>query len=54
MGCAVNGPGEAKGADVALCGGEGGFLLFVRGELVEKVREDEAVRKVVERVVSLQ
>ena len=54
MGCAVNGPGEAKGADVALCGGEGEFLLFVRGELVEKVRADEAVRKVVERVVSFQ
>ena len=54
MGCSVNGPGEAKGVDVALCGGEGEFLLFVRGELVEKVREDEAVRKVVERVVSLQ
>ena len=54
MGCSVNGPGEAKGVDVALCGGEGEFLLFVRGELVEQVREDEAVRKVVERVVSLQ
>ena len=54
MGCSVNGPGEAKGVDVALCGGEGEFLLFVRGELVERVREDAAVRKVVERVVSLQ
>ena len=54
MGCAVNGPGEAKGADVALCGGDGEFLLYVRGRLVEKVREDEAVRKVVEHVVSVQ
>ena len=53
MGCAVNGPGEAKGADIALCGGDGEFLLYVKGELVEKVREEEAVRKVVERVVSL-
>ena len=54
MGCAVNGPGEAKGADIALCGGEGEFLLYVRGRLVEKVSEDEAVRKVVEHVVSCQ
>ena len=53
MGCAVNGPGEAKGADVALCGGEGEFLLFVKGEQVCKVSEEDAVRKVVEHVVSL-
>ena len=54
MGCAVNGPGEAKGADVALCGGNGEFLLFVRGEQVCKVSEEDAVGKVVEHVVSLQ
>ena len=53
MGCAVNGPGEAKGADIALCGGNGEFLLYVGGELVEKVSEDEAVGKVVEHVVSM-
>ena len=53
MGCAVNGPGEAKGADLALCGGAGEFVLYVRGEPVERVSEDEAVRKVVEHVVSL-
>ena len=53
MGCAVNGPGEAKGADVTLCGGDGEFLLYVRGELVGKVSEDDAMRKVVEHVVSL-
>ena len=54
MGCAVNGPGEAKGADVALCGGNGEFLLFVRGKQVGKVKEEDAVGKVVEHVVSLQ
>ena len=53
MGCAVNGPGEARGADVALCGGDGEFLLFVRGKQVCKLSEDEAVGKVVEHVVSL-
>jgi len=54
MGCAVNGPGEAKGSDVALCGGNGEFLLFARGEQVCKVCEEDAVGKVIEYVVSLQ
>ena len=47
MGCAVNGPGEAKGADIALCGGKGEFLLFVHGECVRKVPESAAVEAVV-------
>lgn len=54
MGCAVNGPGEAKGADIALCGGDGEFLLYVKGESVCKVKEEEAVGKVIEYAISLQ
>lgn len=50
MGCAVNGPGEAKGADIALCGGNGEFILYVKGEQVCKVRECDAVGKVLEYV----
>ena len=53
MGCVVNGPGEAAGADVALCGGDGEFLLYVRGKLVGKVAESEAAGKVVEHALSL-
>ncbi len=53
MGCVVNGPGEARGADVALCGGDGEFSLYVRGRFAAKVKEEEAVRKVIEHVVSL-
>ena len=53
MGCVVNGPGEAKGADIALCGGDGEFLLYVRGKLVSRVSEEEAVKEVVGHVVSL-
>ena len=48
MGCAVNGPGEAQGADIALCGGVGEFVLYVKGVPVGKVSEAEAVGKVVE------
>jgi (E)-4-hydroxy-3-methylbut-2-enyl-diphosphate synthase len=54
MGCAVNGPGEAKGADVALCGGDGEFLIYVRGKQMCKVPQNQAVGKVLEYVVSLQ
>jgi (E)-4-hydroxy-3-methylbut-2-enyl-diphosphate synthase len=46
MGCAVNGPGEAKDADVALCGGDGEFLLYVHGKPVRKVTPSEAVAAV--------
>ena len=46
MGCAVNGPGEAKNADVALCGGNGEFLLYVHGKPVRKVPPSEAVSAV--------
>ncbi len=53
MGCAVNGPGEAKDADIALCGGNGEFLLYVKGEAVGKVSENEAVGKVIEYAISL-
>ena len=53
MGCVVNGPGEAKGADVALCGGDGEFILFVHGRQVCKVKEEEAVERVVEHVMAL-
>ncbi len=40
MGCAVNGPGEARRADVGLAGGDGEGVLFRHGEIVKKVPED--------------
>ncbi|MCR5272192.1 MAG: flavodoxin-dependent (E)-4-hydroxy-3-methylbut-2-enyl-diphosphate synthase [Lachnospiraceae bacterium] len=41
MGCAVNGPGEAKEADIGIAGGKGEGLLIKKGEIVKKVPEDE-------------
>jgi (E)-4-hydroxy-3-methylbut-2-enyl-diphosphate synthase len=41
MGCTVNGPGEAKTADVGIAGGKGEGLLFFKGEIVRKVKESE-------------
>lgn len=43
MGCAVNGPGEAREADFGIMGGEGGGQIFVRGKVVKKVPEDRLV-----------
>lgn len=41
MGCAVNGPGEAKEADIGIAGGVGEGLLIRKGEIVKKVKEEE-------------
>lgn len=41
MGCAVNGPGEAKEADIGVAGGRGEGLIFQKGKIVKKVPEDQ-------------
>ena len=43
MGCAVNGPGEAKEADIGVAGGHGEGLIIKKGEIIRKVSEDEIV-----------
>ena len=53
MGCVVNGPGEAKAADIALCGGDGVFLVYEGGRLVETVPEDKAADAVAGRVTGM-
>lgn len=50
MGCVVNGPGEAKEADVGICGGKRHWLLFRKGEVVRKLRAEEAVEALVREV----
>ena len=41
MGCVVNGPGEAKEADIGIAGGKGVGLLIKKGEIIKKVPEDQ-------------
>lgn len=41
MGCAVNGPGEAREADIGIAGGDGCGLIFKKGEIIKKVSQDE-------------
>ena len=45
MGCAVNGPGEAREADIGIAGGEGEGLIFKKGEILRKVPEDELLKE---------
>ena len=43
MGCAVNGPGEARDADIGIAGGNGEGLLFKKGEIVRKIPQDDII-----------
>ena len=44
MGCAVNGPGEAREADIGIAGGDGCAILFRKGEILRKIPENEVVK----------
>ncbi len=50
MGCAVNGPGEAREADIGIAGGVGEGLLFSHGEIIEKLPEDKIIDVLIERI----
>ena len=53
MGCVVNGPGEAREADVGVAGGKGEAVLFRKGQLIRKIREDEIVPVLKEEILRL-
>jgi (E)-4-hydroxy-3-methylbut-2-enyl-diphosphate synthase len=53
MGCPVNGPGEAREADVGIAGGKGKAILFVRGKVKAKLGPDEALDALMEEVKRL-
>lgn len=53
MGCAVNGPGEAREADIGIAGGNGEALLFKRGEIIRKVPENAVIDTLIEEIKSM-
>ena len=53
MGCVVNGPGEAREADIGIAGGDGWGMIFERGEQVAKVPYDELLPELLRRIESL-
>jgi (E)-4-hydroxy-3-methylbut-2-enyl-diphosphate synthase len=53
MGCAVNGPGEAREADIGIAGGDGNALLFRKGEIVRKIPQDRLVEELLAEIEKL-
>ena len=54
MGCVVNGPGEARDADIGVACGKGSAALFEKGEIVRKVPEDQIVEALMEGIAAMQ
>jgi (E)-4-hydroxy-3-methylbut-2-enyl-diphosphate synthase len=53
MGCIVNGPGEARHADLGIAGGKGEWVIFKKGEVVRTVKDEEAYAALVEEINKL-
>lgn len=53
MGCAVNGPGEAKDADIGIAGGIGEVLLFKDGKIIRKIKEENVISEFKQEILNL-
>lgn len=53
MGCAVNGPGEAREADIGIAGGNGVGLIFKKGKIVKTVKEEDLVEELIKEIDNL-
>ncbi len=54
MGCAVNGPGEAKEADLGIAGGKDEFLLFIKGNIVRKIPQENVIEELIKEIEAYQ
>ena len=50
MGCVVNGPGEAREADIGIAGGKGEALLFKKGEIIRKIDENNLIDELIDEI----
>ena len=50
MGCVVNGPGEAREADIGIAGGVGEALLFKRGQTIRKIKEENILKELIDEI----
>ena len=53
MGCAVNGPGEAREADIGIAGGKGEGLIFKKGEIIKKVKEEQLFDELIKEIETM-
>lgn len=54
MGCAVNGPGEAKEADLGIAGGNGEFVLFLKGKIERKIPQENVIEELMKEIEAFQ
>ena len=52
MGCAVNGPLEAKNADIGIAGGQKEGLLFKKGQIIKKIPQDKLVEELKKEIIN--
>lgn len=53
MGCIVNGPGEAREADIGIAGGIGEGIIFKKGQIIKKVKEEDLVEELMKEIESI-
>lgn len=53
MGCVVNGPGEAREADIGIAGGKGVGIIFKKGEIIKKCKEEDLVDELMKEIEAL-
>ena len=53
MGCVVNGPGEAREADIGIAGGINEGMLFKKGQVIRKVKQDDIVNTLKEEILNM-
>ncbi|GAB6170119.1 flavodoxin-dependent (E)-4-hydroxy-3-methylbut-2-enyl-diphosphate synthase [Clostridium carnis] len=53
MGCVVNGPGEAREADIGIAGGKGEGIIFKKGKIIRKVKEEDLVEELMKEIKDL-
>ena len=53
MGCAVNGPGEASHADIGIAGGVEEGLLFKKGKIIKKVKQEDIVNVLKQEIMNM-
>ena len=53
MGCAVNWPGEAKEADIWIAGGINEWVLFKKGEIIKKIKQEKILKEFKEEILNL-
>lgn len=53
MGCVVNGPGEAREADIGIAGGKGEGIIFKKGKIIKKVKEENLIEELMKEIENL-